>query len=207
MMHPIFVFGPVGAGKTTVAQALATALPDALLIPEPVDDNPFLPRYAVDRARWALACQTHYYFAYVRACEPLAARNPTYAVIDAGAPTNTHVYGRYLQSLVTPDEYALYQTLTTLIAERYAYPAPACIVSVEAPLQVCIARLQARGRGFELAGHTQEYLAALHSYTADMVAHYAAQGVPVVRVDAAAQDVRNGAVLAQVAEAVQNVLR
>jgi deoxyadenosine/deoxycytidine kinase len=184
-MQTTFIFGAVGAGKTTYAQALAAEHPDALLIPEPVDDNPFLPLYARERGRWALACQTHYYLQYVRAYATAAAgKKPARVFIDAGAPTNLHVYGRYMyeHAIVTPDEYRLYETLTGIVAAQFAYPQPTDIISVEAPLDVCIGRVQARGRDFELDGHSEDYLAALYIYTAEMVEMYEAAGVRVTRV-------------------------
>jgi deoxyadenosine/deoxycytidine kinase len=184
-MQITFIFGAVGAGKTTYAQQLAARHPDAILVPEPVDDNPFLPLYARDRTRWALACQAHYYLQYVRAyATATAGRTATRIFIDAGAPTNLHVYGRYLRehAIVTPDEYRLYETLTGIIAAQYAYPQPTDIISVEAPLDVCMARVQARGRDYELDGHGEDYLAALYQYTADMVAMYEAAGAKVKRV-------------------------
>jgi deoxyadenosine/deoxycytidine kinase len=48
--------GPIGAGKTTLAQLLALHL-GATLILEDVDGNAFLPDFYADRERWALVTQ------------------------------------------------------------------------------------------------------------------------------------------------------
>jgi deoxyguanosine kinase len=48
--------GPIGAGKTTLAQLLAMHL-GATLILEDVDGNEFLPDFYADRERWALGMQ------------------------------------------------------------------------------------------------------------------------------------------------------
>jgi deoxyguanosine kinase len=48
--------GPIGAGKTTLAQLLALHL-GATLILEDVDGNAFLPDFYRDRERWALGAQ------------------------------------------------------------------------------------------------------------------------------------------------------
>jgi deoxyadenosine/deoxycytidine kinase len=194
MVNTILILGAVGSGKTTAAQVLASRLDGAVLVPEPVDDNPFLPDYARDRARWALACQTHYYLQYMHVYQATMAQHPDAqsVVIDAGAATNTQVYGRYMQeqALVTPAEFQLYRTLTAIIRAQYAYPDPALIVSVEAPLETCFARLRARGRAFEVVGHSREYVAAIHRYTSEMVAAYARAGVSVIHLDTALHDVR-----------------
>lgn len=48
--------GPIGAGKTTLAQLLALHL-GATLVLEDVDGNAFLPDFYADRDRWALGTQ------------------------------------------------------------------------------------------------------------------------------------------------------
>lgn len=187
-MQTTFIFGAVGAGKTTYAQNLAAEHPDALLVAEPVDENPFLPLYARERSRWALACQTHYYLQYVRAyATAIAGKKPARIFIDAGAPTNLYVYGRYMyeHAIVTSDEYRLYETLTGIVAAQFAYPQPTDIISVEAPLEVCMERVQSRGRDFEIDGHSKDYLTTLYVYTAEMVSMYEAAGVPIRRINTA----------------------
>ena len=55
--HPYIGFeGPIGAGKTTLAQLLALHL-GATLILEDVDGNEFLPDFYSNRERWALGMQ------------------------------------------------------------------------------------------------------------------------------------------------------
>ncbi len=203
----VFILGAVGVGKTTVAQVLASQLESSVLVPEPVDDNPFLPDYARDQARWALACQTYYYLQYVRIYQTVTAQHPdaAIAVIDAGAPTNTRVYGRYMheRALVTPAEFRLYETLTEIIRAQYDYPEPSAIVSVEAPIETCYARLSARGRAFEILGHSREYVAAIHAYTRDMVFEYVRRGIPVIHVDAERHDARTAEGSARLLTAVR----
>lgn len=191
-MHAIFVFGGIGAGKTTVATALASTL-GIPLVREPVDENPFLPLYALDRARWALTCQTYYYLQYVReyertlansslqTMEPDTPASESTVVIDAGAPTNRYVYARYMREhgLVTVDEYALYETLARMMDAQFAYPEPSSIVYVDVPADEAMRRLRARGREFELAGHTGDYVRAISGYTKEMREVYRARGVPV----------------------------
>ncbi len=202
-MRAIFVFGGIGAGKTTVARALASAL-GAPLVREPFDENPFLPLYAQDRARWAFTCQTYYYLQYVREYERTLREMPRQlallkgdpvepmVVIDAGAPTNKHVYARYMREhgLVTPDEYALYETLTAMMDAQYVYPEPTEIVYVNPTLDIALDRLWTRGRDFELAGHTPDYVMPIAMFTEDMLAHFRSRQVPIVEFDSSQHDVR-----------------
>ena len=52
----IAVEGPIGVGKTALAAALAEEY-SALRVTEPLEDNPFLPRFYEDPDRYALTAQ------------------------------------------------------------------------------------------------------------------------------------------------------
>ena len=55
--HYIVVEGPIGAGKTSLARALAAHLHAETLLELP-EDNPFLARFYEDMARYAAAIQS-----------------------------------------------------------------------------------------------------------------------------------------------------
>jgi len=57
----IVIEGPIGAGKTSLSRRLAEHLNGDVLLEAP-DDNPFLPRFYEDPARYALATQLFFLF-------------------------------------------------------------------------------------------------------------------------------------------------
>ena len=57
----IAIEGPIGAGKTSLAKRLAARLGGATLLEQP-DANPFLPRFYLDHARYALPTQLFFLF-------------------------------------------------------------------------------------------------------------------------------------------------
>ena len=61
----IVVEGPIGAGKTTLARALAQRAAPTLMLEQP-DANPFLARFYRDRTRYALPTQLFFLFQRVQ---------------------------------------------------------------------------------------------------------------------------------------------
>src|SRR4029453_19185520 len=57
----IAIEGPIGAGKTSLAKRLAERLGGTTLLEQP-DANPFLPRFYLDRVRYALPAQLFFLF-------------------------------------------------------------------------------------------------------------------------------------------------
>ena len=70
----IAVEGVIGAGKTTLARMLARRT-GARLVLEEFDENPFLPSFYQDPARWAFQTQLAFLASRFRQQEDLAARN------------------------------------------------------------------------------------------------------------------------------------
>lgn len=72
MKHPeyIVIEGPIGVGKTTLAQRLAATFKTDLML-ELASDNPFLPRFYKDPQAAALPTQLHFLFQRARQVESL----------------------------------------------------------------------------------------------------------------------------------------
>jgi deoxyadenosine/deoxycytidine kinase len=92
----IAIEGPIGAGKTSLAHALAERL-GAKLALEPADDNPFLEKFYADMAGYALATQLAFLALRYRQQAGLSQRvpRPWMRVISrsASAESNTTTLG------------------------------------------------------------------------------------------------------------------
>jgi deoxyadenosine/deoxycytidine kinase len=153
--HYIVVEGPIGAGKTSLARQLAEHLDAEMLLEQP-EDNPFLPRFYDDMPRFALPTQLTFLFQRVDQLRRLAQldlfRKPTVSdfLLDKDP--------LFARVNLSDDEYALYDKMYRHLKPQTA--APDLVIYLQAPVETLLARVRARGVGFEQS-IPDEYLARL----------------------------------------------
>lgn len=164
MSHPsryrlIAVEGPIGAGKTSLAQRLAEHYGVEGLFERP-DDNPFLARFYQDGARHALATQLFFLFQRIDQLRELTQldlfRRGTVAdfLIDKDP--------LFAQLTLSAGELALYNRI--FAALRPQAPRPDLVILLQAPVALLQSRIEKRGRPYERSlaeGSRTGYLAAL----------------------------------------------
>jgi len=158
--HYIVVEGPIGAGKTSLARALAAHLHADTLLELP-EDNPFLARFYEDMARYALPVQLNFLFQRVDQLRAIAQldmfRRPTVAdfLLDKDP--------LFARLNLTDDEYALYDKMFQHLKPQT--PVPDLAIYLQAPVATLVERVERRGVGYERA-IPAEYLARVaDSYT------------------------------------------
>jgi deoxyguanosine kinase len=176
----IAVEGPIGVGKTSLARRLGASLGAELLL-EGAADNPFLPRYYEDPARYALATQLHFLCQRTRQLQPRRQTDMFSPPIVADFMFDKDRL--FARIALDPHEFELYED----IFQRFApeVPAPELVLYLEAPLDVLLARIARRGIAYEqaiapayLKRLRREYIEFFHTYSA----------APVLMIDAAASD-------------------
>jgi deoxyguanosine kinase len=172
----IAIEGPIGVGKSALAERLAARLDATLVLEEP--ENPFLADFYADRPGAALQSQLFYLlgrhrqqstlrqsdlFSQVTICDYLFDRDKIYAYLN-----------------LDDNELFIYQRLFDLLA-RDITP-PDLVVYLQAPPEVLVRRLKERARDSEEELHLPDvtYLQELNEAYHHFFFHYSASPLLVV---------------------------
>lgn len=145
--------GPIGAGKTTLAQLLALHL-GATLILEDVDGNAFLPDFYIDKGRWALGTQLAFLISRYEQLRTIAPSR-TRPVVSDYTQAKDPIFAR---ALLNDREVELYERLS--MGLHASAPRPDLTVYVDARNDVLLERIRKRNRPYE-ASINAAYLNAL----------------------------------------------
>lgn len=175
----IVVEGPIGTGKTALAQRLAEHLQARPLIEDP-DANPFLGRFYQDRHRYALPTQLHF---LLKRHDQLAALQEHLLPAEASPVVCDFLADKdalFARLNLDDDELALYQSLR----ERTPLPevTPDLVIFLQASPENLIARVRRRAGTSERAAD-DAYLVRLADAYSHFAYHYDACPVMIVNSD------------------------
>jgi deoxyadenosine/deoxycytidine kinase len=171
----LVVEGPIGAGKTTLARRLASRLSADVVLEQP-EENPFLPRFNRDMARYALPTQLFFLFQRVRMLEPLA--QPDMFARPLVGDFLIDKDPLFARLTLSADELALYQKMYDALRPRA--PAPDAVIYLQASAPTLVERVRRRAKPYERT-MTEEYLALLADSYARFFYHY--DGAPLLIVN------------------------
>ena len=172
----IAIEGPIGAGKTALAERLGTRL-DATVVLEEME-NPFLADFYADRPGAALQAQLFYLLNRHR-------QQTTLRQADLFSQTTIcdYVFDKdkifaYLN--LDDNELFIYQRLYELLVRDV--PPPDLVIYLQAPTDVLLKRIRTRGRPEE-SRLSEEYLAEVNRAYNHYFFHYAATPLLVVNTE------------------------
>lgn len=174
----IVIEGPIGVGKTSLANLLAKEMKARLLL-EKVEDNPFLKEFYKDPRRHAFQAQIFFLLSRYGQLQELGQRD----LFEQSILTDYFLPKDYLFATVnlTPAEFSLYDRLFRTLNPEI--PVPDLVIYLQAGTEVLLERIRKRGIEFE-SPITAEYLEALNRAYNDYFFKYSDSPLLVVQTSA-----------------------
>lgn len=170
----IVVEGPIGAGKTSLANRLADRFGVQRLL-EDASANPFLERFYRDVPRYALPTQLSFLFQRIGQLRELAQREAF-----AQPAVGDYLLDKdplFARLTLADDEFALYRQIFDSLQPQA--PVPDLVIYLQAPPEKLVERVQARGNPIE-ALMSADYLRALSDAYSEFFHHYEASPLLIV---------------------------
>ncbi len=181
----IAIEGPIGVGKTTLAQVLAERLGARLVLEQP-EENPFLPAFYADREKHGFQAQLFFLLSRYQQQQALVQQD-----LFTSATVSDYLFAKdriFAALNLQPAELALYQQVYELLGPRVVQPD--LVVYLQARTEVLLARVRKRGREYERAVDAG-YLGALAKAYNDYFFHY--EDTPLLVVNTSDIDIEGSA--------------
>lgn len=173
----IAIEGPIGAGKTTLAEMLSRHFNGRLIL-ELAEENPFLPDFYKSRERYAFHTQIFFLMSRFRQQEEFTGYDLfSESVISDYLFAKDRVFARINLS---ERELALYDRVATVLEQNIVWPD--LVIYLTASLETLLKRIKKRDRAFERSFDTG-YLESLCESYSDYFFHYSHTPLLVVKTD------------------------
>jgi deoxyguanosine kinase len=176
----IAIEGPIGVGKTSLAQALGLRI-GARIVLEDTDSNPFIARFYQDAEKYAFPVQLYFLLTRYNQQRQLAQQD-----LFAQATVSDYLLAKdriFAQLNLDPDELVLYEGVYRLLDGQLAKPD--LVVYLRARVEVLAERLRKRNRSFE-RHISLEYLESVSAAYRDFFFYY--EETPLLVVDSSEID-------------------
>lgn len=176
-LRHIVIEGPIGAGKTSLARRIADVAGGALMLEAP-EENPFLPRFYKDMARYALPTQLFFLFQRINQLRDLNQTD-----MFKGLTVGDFLFEKdplFARLTLNDDELALYEQMYRHL--RPQAPVPDLVVYLQAEPHTLVERVRRRGVAHE-APIAENYLLRLAERYTRFFHHYDAAPLLMVNAD------------------------
>lgn len=182
MSRFLVIEGLIGVGKTSLCRILEREWGARLML-EPMDDNPFLPFFYGDPARYAFPTQMSYmaarYAQQQRAQQELVRQEDLFSRLLI----SDYLFEKdrlFAEMTLRDHELDLYQRITGLLPD--VAPTPDLVIFLDADIELILDRIRRRSIGFEQK-IPRSYLEDLHGRYSDLWQRYSRSPLLTLRTD------------------------
>lgn len=173
----IAIEGPIGVGKTTLAQQLAAHFNGRLIV-ELAEENPFLPDFYKNRERYAFHTQIFFLMSRFKQQEEFLHYDLfTETVVSDYLFAKDRIFARINLS---PRELALYDRMANVLEEHIVRPD--LVIYLTASVDTLLGRIKKRNRSYE-KGFDRNYLDELCESYSNYFFYYNKTPLLVVKTD------------------------
>ena len=173
----IAIEGPIGVGKTTLAEELTAHFKGRLIL-ELAEENPFLTDFYKSRERFAFHTQIFFLMSRYRQQEEFS----TYDLFSE-AVISDYLFAKdriFASINLSEQELALYDRVATVLEQNIVWPD--LVIYLTASVDVLLERIKRRNRSFE-KGFDREYLEMLCEAYSNFFFYYNRTPLLVIRTD------------------------
>lgn len=179
MSRYICIEGNIGAGKTTLAKALAKKMNSKLILEE-FDENDFLRKFYETPSRYAFPLEMSFLADRYRQLLDVLAGSEDLFFNDVIADYSIYKSQLFAKNNLEAHEYNLYMEFYSLIAHRIRKPD--LIIFLDRPISSVVKNIKKRGRDYEM-NMEMSYLAGLKEKYAMLQKQYDQQKWLVLNAD------------------------